>query len=237
MADSTTVGILSNIFTAPQAAYPAIKERPKPWLPLLVVILATCVVQFTYTQVVDLAWLIDSQISAGAGAELTQAQRDQAVETALRIPPLAYGFIAAVPSAIVILIVYALIALYYTGVSFATNDGIKYGQWLALIAWCSLPSVFGQIASLVNLAVSDARFMPAQQLNPLSFSSLLGIDPQGATFVESILLTLDVTALWSTVLQILGYQAFTQKSIVTATVVVLGPLALIVLIAASAAMF
>jgi hypothetical protein len=230
---ATTAGVLTNIFTAPQAAFAAIKERPSPWLPLLAVILATCVVQFTYTQVVDLAWLIDSQLAA---SDLPAAQRDQAVEAALQIPPLAYGFIAAVPSAIIILIVYALIALYYTGVSFATNDGIKYGQWLALIAWCSLPAVFGQIASLVNLAVTDARFLPAQQLNPLSFSSLLGIDPQGATFVESILLSLDLTTLWSTVLQILGYQAFTQRSIVRATIVVLGPLAVIVLVGSLSAL-
>jgi hypothetical protein len=230
---ATTAGVLTNIFTAPQAAFAAIKERPSPWLPLLAVILSTCIVQFTYTQVVDLAWLIDSQLAA---SDLPAAQRDQAVEAALQIPPLAYGFIAAVPSAIVILIVYALIALYYTGVSFATNDGIKYGQWLALIAWCSLPAVFGQIASLVNLAVNDARFMPAQQLNPLSFSSLLGIDPQGATLVESILLSLDLTTLWSTVLQILGYQAFTQRSLVRATIVVLGPLAVIVLIGSLSAL-
>jgi hypothetical protein len=230
---ATTAGVLTNILTAPQAAFLAIKERPSPWLPLLLVILSICVVQFAYTQVVDLAWLIDSQLAAG---DLPAAERDQAVEAAMQIPPLAYGFIFAVPSAIVILIVYALIALYYTGVSFATNDGIKYGQWLALIAWCSLPAVFGQIASLVNLAVSDARFMPAQQLNPLSFSSLLGIDPQGATVVEGILLSLDLTTLWSTVLQILGYQAFTQRSIVRATIVVLGPLAVIVLVGSLSAL-
>jgi hypothetical protein len=230
---ATTAGVLTNIFTAPQAAFAAIKERPSPWLPLLAVVLAICVVQFTYTQVVDLAWLIDTQLAA---SDMPVAQRDQAVEAALQIPPVAYGFLAAVPSAIIILIVYALIALYYTGVSFATNDGIKYGQWLALIAWCSLPTVFGQLASLVNLAISDARFMPAQQLNPLSFSSLLGIDPQGVTVVESILLSLDLTTLWSTVLQILGYQAFTQRSMVRATIVVLGPLALIVLIGSLSAL-
>jgi hypothetical protein len=230
---ATTAGVLTNIFTAPQLAFAAIKERPSPWLPLLAVILATCIVQFAYTQLVDLAWLIDSQLAA---SDLPAAQREQAVDAALQIPPLAYGFIAAVPSAIIILIVYALIALYYTGVSFATNDGIKYGQWLALTAWCSLPAVFGQIASLVNLAVADARFLPAQQLNPLSFSSLLGIDPQGATFIESILLSLDLTTLWSTVLQILGYQAFTQRSIVRATIVVLGPLAVIVLIGSLSAL-
>jgi hypothetical protein len=194
---------------------------------LLVIILSICIVQFTYTQVVDLAWLIDSQLAA---SDLPAAQRDQAVEAALQVPQWLYGFFAAVPSAIIILIVYALIALYYTGVSFASNDGVKFGQWFGLIAWCSLPSVFGQLASLVNLAVSDARFLPAQQLNPLSFSSLFAIDPQGATVVESILLSLDVTTLWATVLQILGYQAFTQSSVVKATLVVLGPLALIVLL-------
>jgi hypothetical protein len=233
MAAILTVDVLTNIFTAPQAAFAAIKERPNPWLPLLVVILFNCVVQFTYTQVVDLPWLIDNQLAA---ANMPEEQRAQAVDAALQIPPLAYGFIAAVPSAIIILIIYALIALYYTGVSFASNDGVKYGQWLALVAWCSLPAVFGQIAALVNLAVNDARFMPAQALNPLSFSSLLAIDAQGATAVESILLSLDVTALWSTVLQILGYQAFTRSSITKATIVVLGPLAVIVLTASVAAL-
>jgi hypothetical protein len=199
-------------------------------VPLLVIILSICVVQFTYTQVVDLPWLIDWQIQQGGG-NLTEEQRAQAVDTAVRIPPLAYGFIAAVPSAIIILVLYALIALYYLVVSFATNDGIKYGQWLALIAWCSLPTVFGQIASLVNLMVTDARFLPPQALNPLSFGNLLNIDPKGASAVEGVLLQLDVTTLWSTVLQILGYQAFTGRSAGVATAVVLGPLAIIVLIA------
>lgn len=227
MAETSSVAVLTNIFTAPQAAFAAIKIRPNPWLPLIAIILANCIVQFTYTQVVDLGWLIDTQL---ANADMTEEQRAQAVEGALRIPPLAYGFIAAIPSAIGILAIFSLFALYYTGVSFATNDGIKFGQWLALIAWCSLPSVLGQIASLVNLLVNDARFMPAQALNPLSFGSLLAIEAEGANFVESILLALDVTTLWSVVLLILGYQAFTQRSAGMAALVVLAPYVLIVLI-------
>jgi hypothetical protein len=232
-ASTSTAGVLSNIFTAPQAAFAAIKERPRPWLPLLLIIVSICAVQFTYMQVVDLPWLIDNQLAA---SDVPTAQREQAVEAALQLSPTLYGVFAAVPSAMIILIVYALIALYYTGVSFASNDGVKFGQWFGLIAWTSLPAVFGQIASLVNLAVVDARFLPAQQLNPLSFSSLFAIDPTGATFVESILLSLDVTTLWSTVLQIFGYQAFTQSSIVKAAIVVLGPLAMIVLVGSLSAL-
>ena len=153
-----------------------------------------------------------------------------------RIPPSVLGAIQGVSGAIVILIIYALVALYYTGVSFATHDGVKFGQWLVLIAWCSLPGVFGLLASFVNLQVTDARFLPAERLNPLSFGSLLGLAPQGATTVERTLMALDVTILWSIVLQILGYQAFTQRSVVTSTIVVLGPLAVIVLIASLVAL-
>lgn len=227
MAQNTAAGVLVNIFTAPQAAFAAIKERPNPWLPLLVIILSNALVQFTYVQAVDLGWFLDSQM---ANANITEEQRAQAVENALRLPPVAYGFIAAIPTAIGFLIVFSLFALYYTGVSFATNDGIKFGQWLALIAWCSLPSVLGQLASFVNLVANDARFMPPQAVNPISFGALLGIDPVGVNALEATLMNLDVTTLWSVVLLILGYQAFTQRSSARAALVVLAPYVVIVLI-------
>ena len=230
MADSSSVGVLSNIFTAPSQAFAAIKERPNPWLPLLVLIGAVFIVQFVYMQVVDFPWLIDHTLRQGGG-NMTDAQRAQIVDATTKVPPSVLGAVQGASGGIVILIVYALIALYYTGVSFATNDGHKFQQWLALIAWCSLPSVLGYIASLVNLQVTDARFLPAEQLNPLSFGSLLGLDPQGATIVQRILMSLDVTVLWSTVLQILGYQAFTQRSVTFSAAVVLGPLAVIILVA------
>ena len=230
MADSSSVGVLSNIFTAPSQAFAAIKERPNPWLPLLVLIGAVFIVQFVYMQVVDFPWLMDHTLQQGGG-NMTDAQRAQIVDATTKVPPSVLGAVQGASGGIVILSVYALIALYYTGVSFATNDGHKFQQWLALIAWCSLPSVLGYIASLVNLQVTDARFLPAEQLNPLSFGSLLGLDPQGATIVQRILMSLDVTVLWSTVLQILGYQAFTQRSVTFSAAVVLGPLAVIILVA------
>jgi hypothetical protein len=229
MADSTSVGVLSNIFTAPSLAFAAIKERPNPWLPLLVLMTGVFLQQFMYMQAVDFPWLMDQQLQQAGG--MTEAQRTQTVDAMTSLPASVMGAIYGVSGALSLLIIYALIALYYLGVSFATNDKTKYQQWLALIAWCSLPTVLGYIASLVNLQVTDARFLLPTQLNPLSFGSLLGFDPQGATVVETFLMALDVTVFWSTVLQILGYQAFTQRSFTFATAVVLGPLALIALIA------
>jgi hypothetical protein len=234
MSDSTSVGVLSNIFTAPSLAFAAIKERPNPWLPMLVLMVGVFLQQFMYMQVVDYPWMMDQQLQQAGN--MTEEQRAQTVDAMTQLSPSVMGTIYGVGGALSVLIIYALIALYYLGVSFATNDKTKYQQWLALIAWCSLPTVLGYIASLVNLQVTDARFLLPTQLNPLSFGSLLGIESQGASTVETILMALDVTVIWTTVLQILGYQAFTQRSFAFATAVVLGPLALIVLIASLAAL-
>jgi hypothetical protein len=228
MADPSSVSTLVNIFTSPSVAFAAIKERPNPWLALLIVLIGYCAVSYVYLQVVDLPWMLDRQLSQGGN--LTEEQRNQAVEGALRISPSVYGAIGAVSTSLSILVVVALVALYYTAVSFATNDGVKFGQWFTMISWSMMPVVFGLVASFVNLLVSDARFLPQEQLNPLSFGNLLAIDSEGTPVFQRILLSLDVTALWSVVLQVIGYQVFTQRSIVRSAVVVLGPLAVIVLL-------
>ena len=229
MADSTSVGVLSNIFTAPARAFAAIKERPNPWVPLLLVSIGTAVVSYLYTTSVDLAWMLDRQF-AQAGT-MTDEQRAQAVDQAMQVvPPAVYAVIGAVSAPVSYLIAYALIALYFTGVSFATNDGVKYGQWFAVSAWSMLPLIFGLLATFANLLVSDARFLPPEQLNPLSFGNLLGIDMEGASSLERFLLSLSVVALWVVGLLIVGHQVLSQRSIVRSAMVVLGPIVAIVLV-------
>jgi hypothetical protein len=228
MADSTTVSVLTNIFTAPTIAFAALKERPKPWLALLIVLGTYAAVSYLYLQVVDLPWMLDRQLSQGGN--LTEEQRTQAVDAALQISPTVYGVIGAVTTPLSLLILYALIALYFTGVSFATNERVKYGQWFAMISWSWMPIVFGLAASFVNLLVVDARFLPQEQLNPLSFGNLFGLSSEAAPMSQRILLSLDVTAVWMIALMVIGYQVFTQRSIVRAAVVVLAPIAVIVLV-------
>jgi hypothetical protein len=235
MADSSSVSVLGNIFTAPSLAFAAIKERPNPWLPLLVLVIGYCVVSFLYLQVVDLPWLMDRQL-AQAGGNMTEQQRAEAVEAALRISPTVYGAIGAVSTSLSIVAIFALVALYLTGVSFATNDGVKFRQWFAMIVWSSMPAVFGLLATFVNLLVNDARFLPQEQLNPLSFGNFLAVDSEGLPVVQRILLSLDLTTVWGVVLQVIGYQLFTQRSIARAAIVVLGPLALLVLMGVIAAL-
>jgi len=228
MANTATLAVATNIFTAPGEAFAAIKERPSPWFPLLLLLLVYCAISFVYVNSVDLAWMIDQQLRA-AGT-LTDEQRSQAVDTAMRLSPTVYGAIAITSFTVIILIVFALVALYYTGVSFFTNTGVKFKQWFAMSIWCTLPVVIGLLATLVNLLASDVRFLPQEALNPLSFGNLLAIDNEGLPTLQRVLLQLDPTTIWSLVLTVFGYQVFSQRSIVHAAVVVLAPLFVIVLL-------
>src|SRR5215510_2210760 len=112
MADSTSVGVLSNIFTAPSLAFAAIKERPNPWVPLLVMMLGTFAVTYVYMNSVDFPWLLDQQLQQGGN--LTEQQRTQIVDGATRLPTAVLAPLQAVSGMVSVLIVYALFALYYT---------------------------------------------------------------------------------------------------------------------------
>jgi uncharacterized membrane protein YwzB len=235
MANSSYVALATNIFTAPREAFVALKEQPRVLLPVVVLLIGFSVVSFYFLSHVDMGFFLDNQLRSG-NANMTDAQREQALTAATKIPPLVYGAIGAVTSNIAVFLIILLVASYFTIVSFMTNDGVKLKQWFALLCWCTLPQVLGIIAQLVNMIVNDPRFMLQDQINPLAFGNLLSIDRTGAPLVQRILLGIDITAFWSLALQVLGYQSFTKKPYATSAAIVLGPIALIVAIGTLVAM-
>jgi hypothetical protein len=228
MAESSSLALAMNVFTAPSEAFAALKERPRVWLPLLLLIIGYAAVSFTYMNSVDIGWFMENQLAQNPN--MTEQQRADAAAAAADVSPMVYGAFGALTSLFIVLVLF-LTALYYTIVSFASNDGVKLKQWFALCCWCTLPALLGIIAQLVNLSVNDARFMIQDAINPLSFGSLLSIERTNATpIVQRILLGIDITVIWSIALQVLGYQQWTQSSLVKGVAVVLGPLAAIVVI-------
>jgi hypothetical protein len=229
MASSSNLSLLTNIFTAPNEAFAALKERPRVLLPVLVLIVGYSVVSFYYLSHVDMGWFLDNQLRAG-NANIPDAQREQTVAAATKLSPLFYGAVGALSANFAVFLVMLIVAVYYTVVSFVTRDGVKIGQWFALLCWCSMPGMLGQVAALVNMLINDPKFMIQDAVNPLAFGNLLSIDAADKTMLQRSLLGVNVTAIWGLVLQVLGYQSFTKSSFGKTVAVVLGPLALIVVI-------
>jgi hypothetical protein len=229
MAESSSLAIAMNLFTSPSMAFASLKARPRSWLPLLVLLGGYAIVNFLYINSVDLGWFMEQQLAANPA--LTEQQRAEAVAQAANVSPAFYGSIGVVSTTVLVSLVLFLVSLYYTVVSFVSSDGVKLKQWWAFACWGTLPSVLGMAATIVNLSLSDARFMLQDAINPLSFGNLLGIERTTATpVVARILLGLDLFSVWSLALSAIGYQLYTGKSFVKSVLVVLGPLALVVLV-------
>jgi hypothetical protein len=230
MAEKSSLAVAVDLFTAPNQAFAAVKERPTVWLPLIALIVSYAAVSFAFMTSVDLPWFFDQQLQQ-ANADLTDAQREEMVRVQTSMGPVALASISAVAAPIAIVIALFVFALYLTGVSFLTHDGIRLKQWFAFSGWCWLPIVLGLIASLINILVGDARFMTQEEINPLAFGNLLGIEREGLTGLQRGLLSLDLSTLWAVVLCVLGYQAWTKRSTALALAVMLGPPALIIVLA------
>jgi hypothetical protein len=230
MAEKSSLAVALDLLTAPNQAFAAIKERPSVWLPLLALIVSYAAVSFVYMTSVDIEWFFEQQLQQ-SNPDMTDLQREQAVRASASISPLALAAIGAITSPLAIVLGLFIAALYLTGISLLIHDGVKLKQWFAFSAWCFLPIVLGIVATVINILVSDARFMAQDQINPLAFGNLLGVDREGLTGLQRGLLSVDLTTLWATVLCVLGYQAWTKRSTVLATAVVLGPPALIIVLA------
>jgi len=226
MTDQSSFAVVANVFAAPLEAFAAIRQRPRILLPLLALLVTYSAVSLVYMNSVDLPWFMEQQIEMAA-ADLTQAQREAALEQSANMSPMVLGVIGAVSSSVFILLWTFVLALYYTGVSFARGDGIKLKQWYALVVWCSLPILLGLIASLVNILANNARFMLQEDINPLSFRNLLSMDTEGLGMTQRILSGLDLSTVWALALTLIGYQTWTQSSIYKAAGIVLGPLVVI----------
>lgn len=205
-----------DIFVSPGEAFERLRERPRILFPLLILVVLSAGVVYWYYSAVDLAWMIETQMPDAMPADQPTGALEGSGMAAV------IGIVAAVSAGAGLLLGLLVSAGYLAFISMLTNDGYRFRQWFSLVCWCSLPMVLGQLATGVNLLVSDVSRLPPEQLNPLSFANLLGLDA-GSGESGNLVMTLSPTALWALILVVLGYHSWTRRSVATAAAIVLGP--------------
>ncbi len=231
MGDTTTVssGVLAtaiDVIASPGAALQAVKHKPTVLVPLCAIIVANAAVLLTYYSVVDVAWLMETGIQA-SGAEMSEEQREAMARGMANLSPMLMGSLAVVSAAIGLTLWFFLNAAYLAGVSLLSNDGIRLKAWMSMICWCGLPLIFGYGASLANLFVVDATFLPQDRLSPLSFSSLLDLDYAGSGSAWQSIAAMDLTVLWAMALGVYGYRLWTGRGLLASALIVLAPALLV----------
>jgi len=231
MSESKYLATLSNIIASPGEAFLHLREKPTFFVPLLAIVAANVIATMVYYNTVDFPWLIDFIIQSAEdssnGSMTMEAQ--EAMRGALgSISPMVMGAGSAAGTAIVYLIMFCLSATYLVIISAISNDGFKFKNWLSLCSWCSIPTLFATVATVVNILLNDSGQIDPYAMNPVAFASLLDIDTTAFGAGGSMIAYLDITMLWSAVLMVLGYKLWTGRGTVLSAVIVLAPSILII---------
>lgn len=203
------LGLAVALATAPASAFVELRERPRFWFPLLLLVASTLVTTYWYYSAVDIEWLKDSMYGNNPDFQkLPEEQRAVMLGMFTRNTMLASGLIGAT---FIVPVVFLLQAIYLLVAAKVTKVPLGFKHWFALSCWASLPSLLTTVVSIIFLSTSDNSQLSMSVLQPLSFNELVFHVPmngRGYALLES----LSIPALLTWALMIIGVRVWSGRS-------------------------
>jgi hypothetical protein len=210
--EDSSLGRLLGVFVAPGRTFRSIAVKPTWLLAWLVFYVVSCGTLFLAFQKVDFAAGIREQMAAQhvqmpAGGEERAARIGKTFGlTAVAFTLLLLTF---VPPAI-----YLVLNLF--------GGELDYRRSLAVSVHAGLPRALAALLSLPVILSRGAIPLKEVQGGGLLLSNLAFLAPDAGPALRVLLVNLDLFALWSLVLSIVGYHIAAKVSRTTATAVVVG---------------
>lgn len=209
---------LTQIFYEPSAAFAALKERPRAWLPLLLLCATTIGLLVWHAQTVDMDWMANN----GFPPDMPAEQRDMALKAMSGSAMLGFGIGGIL---IGTLVVYSLYGFYYWLAGKLAGMELSFKSGFALAAWASLPALIGMPLMALQILTSKGQ-LAFENADMLSLNYLLvHAAPHSPWF--GLATALKLTDIWVIALSVIGLRAWTGKSTATCTVIALLPYLLI----------
>lgn len=215
------IALAVSLPTTPSNVFVELRERPRFWFPLLLMVLATAAVSYWYHSTVDVEWLKSVLVANNSNMsdEQSAAALNMITRTTLVWSSLVGTFII-IP---VIFMIHALVLLLTAKV---TRVPLGFRHWFTLVCWSSLPALIGLLVGAILLAMSDTTQMSPGILQALSLNELVLHRPEGSPG-KGLLDTLSIPSFLSWALMIVGVKTWSQRSWEFSAAFVLVPLAVI----------
>jgi hypothetical protein len=207
--------------TAPSSAYAEIRERPRFWFPLLLVVLSSVGLIFWYYSVVDIEWLKDAMYTNNPDFQKLPEEQRAATMNMMGRNMLLWS--SVIGGLIALPVFFVLHALYFLLAAKATKMSIGFKHWFAFVSWSSLPLLIGTVVAAVLMLISDNNQISPSTMQALSLNELVMHRPMGAkgqAFFDSV--TIPGFICWA--LMIIGVRTWSQRSWAFASIVVLLPI-------------
>jgi hypothetical protein len=172
----SNLALLTLLATSPNAFFAELKQKPRIIFPIALLAVASTVLALWYFQVADIDWMREQMFAADPRmAKMPEAQRAQAMEMTGKIMSRGVlSVITPIGTAISLVAISAISALYFMLAGKVTNVKLKFEQWLSLVAWVSLPALLNTVAGAITLGMQSSPVQLMQtDLQPLSLNELI----------------------------------------------------------------
>lgn len=212
--------ILLQMFYEPGAAFRALRERSHGWLPLLLLAGLSAAVMVWYAATADPQWL---------DASLTARHPEMNAQQLAATGKMMHGGVAmavfAVTGVLGTVAMFALSALYLLLAGRFIGAEIGFGKWFAFSAWTRVPGLLVVLLMALQVATGHGQ-VALEDLNMVSLNFLflhLAAPHPWFGFANA----LDLSAVWSTALTIIGLRAWTDRPLATCVSVAVLPMLVI----------
>lgn len=201
---------LTQVFYEPSAAFAALKERPRAWLPLLLLWVATVGILVWYFQTVDWDWMTSNTFPPEMPAE----QRAAAAKAMSRGVMMGMGIAGTLVGSLVL---FSLYGLYYWLAGKLASMDLSFKSGFSLAAWSALPGLIGVPLMALQIVTSKGQ-LALERADMLSLNFLL-VHAAPHTPWASIASAFKLTDLWIIMLSTIGLRTWTGKSTSTCAII------------------
>ena len=211
---------IGNVILAPSPTFARLKDKPRPFIPLLVLILLTLAVSCWYVSSLDFAWFREHMLAAqGPMKPEARAAMAQFLTPKTMMWSSGAGAVLGTP------LICAIVALYYLLAGKVMGTGIGYGKWFGFAVWTSIPRLLTVPLSALPILTSGGRLAP-EDMNMVSLNYLLLHVPMSSPWF-GFATNLDLSSVWSIALAVLGLKAWTGRSTAACVTVAVLPYAVV----------
>jgi hypothetical protein len=211
---------IGNVILAPSPTFARLKDKPRPFIPLLVLILLTLAVSCWYVSSLDFAWFREHMLAAqGPMKPEARAAMAQFLTPKTMMWSSGAGAVLGTP------LICAIVALYYLLAGKVMGTGIGYGKWFGFAVWTAIPRLLTVPLSVLQILTSGGRLAP-EDMNMVSLNYLLLHVPMSSPWF-GFATNLDLTSVWSIALAVLGLKAWTGRSTAACVTVAVLPYVLV----------
>jgi hypothetical protein len=211
---------IGNVILEPSPTFARLKDKPRAWVPLLLLVLLTLGITFWYVSTLDFAWFREHMLAAQGNVKPEQrAALEHFLTPKTMMWSSGAGAVLGTP------VVCALAALYYLLAAKVMGTGIGYGKWFGFAVWTSIPRLLALPLSALQIVTSGGRLAP-EDMNMVSLNYLALHLPMSSPWF-GLATNLDLTSLWAVALAVIGLKAWTGRSTGTCVTVAVLPYAVI----------